>query len=184
MALFRKDQNAPVGEAPKGDQPGGRRTFLRKLGLGTMLLGLSGFVYQSLRSLIPNVLYEPSQRFKIGLPGNLAEGMTFLEDRKLYVFREGKSFYAISGVCTHLGCTVKYAKLQKPERVEVDGATKEMHFEFQCPCHGSKFHADGTHYAGPAPEPLRWYKLAVAPEDGMILVDLGEEVDRNFRLTV
>ncbi len=127
-----------------------RRSFLQKLGFGSMLAGFAGFSWQSFRSLIPNVLYEPPQKFKIGLPTNLAESMTFLEDKRLYIFKEGKSFYAISAACTHLGCTVKYAKLNQPKQVEIDGEKRNMPFEFHCPCHGSKFYADGTNYAGPA----------------------------------
>jgi menaquinol-cytochrome c reductase iron-sulfur subunit len=129
-------------------------------------------------------LYEPAQRFKIGLPPNLAEGMTFLEDKRLYVFKQGKSFYAISGACTHLGCTVKYTKLNQPKQVERNGEKKDVAFEFLCPCHGSKYYADGTNYAGPAPRPLRWYKLEVSPDDGQLVVDMNEEVEQNFRLTV
>ena len=161
-----------------------RRSFLHKLGVAGVLAGIGGFGYQAVRSLVPNVLYEPPRRFKIGTPAALAEGVTFLEDRRLYVFKEGKSFYAISGACTHLGCTVKYTKLQQPKHVEINGEQKEIPFEFHCPCHGSKFYADGTNFAGPAPRPLRWYKLDLSPDDGQLLVDLGMEVDQNFRLTV
>ena len=164
--------------------PASRRTFLQKLGLAGILVGIGGFSYQAIRSLVPNVLYEPPRRFKIGTPAALAEGVTFLEDRRLYVFKEGKSFYAISGACTHLGCTVKYTKLQQPKQVDVGGQKKEIPFEFHCPCHGSKYYADGTNYSGPAPRPLACYKLDVSPDDGQLLVDMGVEVDQNFRLTV
>jgi Rieske Fe-S protein len=176
------DSQAPA-EA-NGAQSETRRSFLQKLGCGGLLAGLAGFGFQSLRALIPNVLYEPSQRFKVGLPANIAEGMTFLEDKRIYVFKEGRSFYAISGACTHLGCTVKYTKLNQPKQVEIGGEKKSIPFEFHCPCHGSKFYADGTHYAGPAPRPLYRYKLEVAPDDGQLIVDMNSEVEQNFRLTV
>lgn len=172
-----------VGHTP-AMQPESRRTFLHKVGLGGLIAGLAALGYQSFRSLVPNVLYEPPQKFKIGLPSNLAEGVTFLEDRRLYVFREGSAYYAVSGSCTHLGCTVKYTKLNQPKAVEIDGERKTIPFEFHCPCHGSKFYADGTNYAGPAPRPLRWYQMEVSPDDGQLMVDLGQEVERNFRLTV
>ena len=164
--------------------PSTRRSFLQKLGVAGILAGIGGFSYQAVRSLVPNVLYEAPRRFKIGTPAAIAEGVTFLEDRRLYVFKEGKSFYAISGACTHLGCTVKYTKLQQPKHVELNGEKKEIPFEFHCPCHGSKFYSDGTNFAGPAPSPLRWYKLDLSPDDGQLLVDLGTEVEQNFRLTV
>src|SRR5262245_51302444 len=158
MKLFRKN-DSKLQEQTSDSGLETRRSFLQRLGLGGMLAGLAGFGFQSLRALIPNLLYEASQRVKVGLPANLAEGMTFLEERRLYVFKEGKSFYAISGACTHLGCTVKYAKLNQPKQVEIGGEKRSIPFEFHCPCHGSKFYADGTNYAGPAPRPLHWYKL-------------------------
>ena len=161
-----------------------RRTFFEKIGLGGVVVGVAALGFQSLRSLIPNVLYEPAQKFKIGLPSHLADGMTFFEDKRLYVFKEGKSFYAISGACTHLGCTVKHTKLNQPKHVEISGEKREIRFEFHCPCHGSKFYADGTNYAGPAPRPLHWYQLDVSPDDGQLVVNMNEEVEQNFRLTV
>ncbi len=179
MKLFSRTE--PTHDQQPGES---RRSFLQKIGLAGLLTGLAGFGVQSVRALIPNILYESPQRFKIGPPSLLAEGMTFLEDRRLYVFKEGKSFYTISGVCTHLGCTVKYIKLNQAKQIEVDGQKKTIPFEFHCPCHGSKFYADGTNYAGPAPRPLHWFKLEVSPDDGQLVVDLNEEVDQNFRLTV
>ena len=161
-----------------------RRTFFEKLGLGGLLAGLAGLGLQSFRSLVPNILYEPSLKFKIGAPSAIADGMTFLEDKRLYIFKEAKSFYAISGACTHLGCTVKYAKLNQPKQADIGGVKKSIPFEFHCPCHGSKFYADGTHYAGPAPEPLHWYRVELSPDDGQLVVNMNEEVEQNFRFTV
>ncbi|MBM2841912.1 MAG: Rieske (2Fe-2S) domain protein [Bacteroidetes bacterium] len=183
MKLFKKSESTEKSKTePASDES--RRSFLQKLGLGGMIAGLAGFSVQSFRSLIPNVLYEAPQKFKLGSPSLLAEGMTFLEDKRLYVFKEGKSFYAISGSCTHLGCTVRYSKLNQPRQVEIDGEKKTVPFEFHCPCHGSKFYADGTNYAGPAPSPLHWYRVEVSPDDGQLVVNLNDEVDQNFRLTV
>lgn len=182
MKLFSKKTSKEQPNEMEKDES--RRSFLQKLGLGSMLAALAGLGFQSFRSLVPNVLYEPPRKFKIGVPSNLAEGMTFLEESRMYIFKEGKSFYAISGACTHLGCTVKYSKLNQPKHVEIDGQKKEIPFEFLCPCHGSKYYSDGTNYAGPAPSPLHWFKLEMSPDDGQLVVNLGEEVERNFRLTV
>lgn len=183
MKLFGK--KIPAGaEEGNGNGGGSRRSFLQKVGLAGILTSLAGFSFQSIRSLIPNVLYEPSRRFKVGPPAQLAEGVTFLEDKRLYVFKEGRSFYAISAACTHLGCTVKYAKLNQPKKVEIGDQPKEINFEFHCPCHGSKFYADGTNYAGPAPSPLHWFRLELSPDDGQLVVNMNEEVEQNFRLSV
>ncbi len=136
------------------------------------------------RSLVPNVLYEPSLRFKAGMPDQLPEGATFLEEQRVYVFREQKTFYAISAVCTHLGCTVQMRNLNQPKTVMIGGRSISERFEFACPCHGSRYYGDGSNYAGPAPKPLAWYRLEVAAEDGQLVVDLGTQVGRDFRLTV
>jgi len=179
MKFFeRKRRTDEAGYAPTVT----RRSFLEQIGLGSILAALVGFGYQTIRSLVPNVLYEPSRKVKIGFPSALAEGVTFLPEQRLYVFKEGKSFYAISGTCTHLGCTVKYVKLNQPKLLG-DGR-KEITSEFHCPCHGSKFYNDGTNYAGPAPGPLHWYKVELAPDDGQLVVDMGTKVEQTFRLTV
>lgn len=178
------ETNSPPHTEHPTSSPISRRSFFHTIGLASMVAALTGVFYQSLRSLVPNVLYEAPLRFKIGNPGALAEGVTFLEDKRLYVFKEGKSYYAISGACTHLGCTVKYTKLNQPKSVEVDGTKREVKAEFHCPCHGSKFYDNGTNFAGPAPAPLHWYKVELSPDDGQLIVDLGQEVEQNFRLTV
>ena len=181
---FFKRQPRQTESASQSVKNTTRRSFLQNLGLSGTVLGLIGFGYQSFRSLVPNIFYEPPKKFKIGTPGSLAEGTTFLEDKRLYVFKEGKSFYAISASCTHLGCTVKYTKLNQPKHAEIGGQVKTVPFEFHCPCHGSKFYADGTNFAGPAPAPLHWYKLEVSSDDGQLTVNMKEEVEQNFRLTV
>jgi len=161
-----------------------RRSFLQMLGLGGALASLAGFTYQSIRSLIPNVLYEAPARFKVGSPAQLADGVTYNEEKRLFVFKEGQTYHAMSAACTHLGCTVKYTMLNQPRQVEVDGEKKTINFEFHCPCHGSRYYADGTNYSGPAPRPLSCFRLEVSPDDGQLVVDMGSEVDQNFRLTV
>jgi cytochrome b6-f complex iron-sulfur subunit len=49
------------------------------------------------------------------------------------------NFVALSAVCTHLGCVV---------------AWQEQVGEFQCPCHGGRFSAEGQVLGGPPPKPL------------------------------
>jgi cytochrome b6-f complex iron-sulfur subunit len=161
-----------------------RRTFLGRLGMTATLIAIAGQAFAFFRSLIPNTLYEQPLKFKIGLPDEFGEGTKFLEDRRLFIFREKNTFYAISAVCTHLGCTVKMQKLNQPKKVKVGEREIEERAEFLCPCHGSKYYGDGTNYAGPAPKPLSYYSLEVSPEDGQLVVDLSNRVERDFRLTV
>ena len=173
---------AEDAENPSGKTS--RRSFLSKLGIGATLVAIAGQTYAFLRSLKPNVLYEEARRFKVGAPDQFGEGGKFLEEKRLFVFRQGKTFHAISASCTHLGCTVKMQKLNQSKKVKVRGREFEEQHEFHCPCHGSKYYGDGTNYAGPAPRPLDYFKLEVSPDDGQLIVDMSQRVGQEFRLTV
>jgi len=161
-----------------------RRDFLMKLGIGAGVAGLAGQAGASLRSLVPNVSYDAPTTVKLGLPGEFPDGLRFLPDQRLFVFREGNTFHAVSAVCTHLGCTVRAESLSQPETVSVGGSPLRVTHRFLCPCHGSRYSGDGTNVAGPAPRPLAWFRLSVAADDGQLVVDLADEVGRDFRLTV
>jgi cytochrome b6-f complex iron-sulfur subunit len=58
---------------------------------------------------------------------------------------------ALFGVCTHLGCLPRWV----PTNVR-----------FECPCHGSKFNADGSWIEGPAPRGLDRFVARVIYSDG------------------
>jgi len=161
-----------------------RRSWFHKLGVGGLLAGVTGMSYAFVRALVPNVLYEAPQRFKAGTPDQFLEGATFLEDQRVFIVREQRTFHAISAACTHLGCTVKMVTLTQPKKVAIGGREVEETREFHCPCHGSKYYGDGTNFAGPAPKPLACYRVELAPEDGQLMVNLDELVSRSFRLTV
>ncbi len=168
----------------KPEAKANRREFLVKAGIGAGLVALGGQAVASLRSLVPNVSYDAPTIAKIGSPGEFPEGMKFLPDQRLFVFREGKAFHAISAVCTHLGCTVRAEALSQSETKVVDGSPLKITHRFLCPCHGSRYTGDGQNVAGPAPKPLAWYQLTIASDDGQLVVDLAHPVERTFRLTI
>ena len=127
----------------------------------------AGFLAATFRFLVPNVLYEPSRRFDVGSPAAFPSGsVTFLPDRRLYVFNSADGFFAISSICTHLGCNVKH-----------------IGQGFECPCHGSLFDENGRVVQGPAPQPLAWYAVSLSPREQLI-VDLDQTVGPEFRLRV
>jgi len=161
-----------------------RRDFLMKLGIGAGVAGLATQAAASLRSLVPNVSYDAPTTVRLGLPADFPDGLKFLPDERLFVFRQGNVFHAMSAVCTHLGCTVRAEALPRPEEKVVEGAPLRLTHRFLCPCHGSKYTGDGSNVSGPAPRPLAWFHLERAPDDGQLVVDLAREVGRDFRLTV
>jgi cytochrome b6-f complex iron-sulfur subunit len=133
-----------------------RRDFLSEITLGALgVTGLGGaaLTYQYLS---PNVLFEPPTTFRAGNPDLYpVNSVTFLQDQQVYIVRTAAGFYAVSAVCTHLGCVTQW----KPEANMI-----------ACPCHGSKFTPEGKKIEGPAPRPLPHYLIALPP-DGDLLVD-------------
>ena len=153
------------GEPPESPDLQRRTIFvIGCAGLGAASLG---FVGATVRYLVPNVLYEPSRRFTIGDPSDFPPGsVTFLPDRRLFVFNGADGLFCISSVCTHLGCNVRHV-----------GAG------FECPCHGSRYDENGLVTSGPAPKSLEWYAVDESPR-GQLVVDLDHAVGPEFRLRV
>ena len=105
------------------------------------------------------VLPSPSKRFRVRLPASMDSGQAFVPaGRSVAIFKEGAGIYAISTVCTHLGCIVKSAEKG-----------------FDCPCHGSKFNKDGSVVKGPAPKGLPWLEVKHLGGDNF-LIDEGKTV--------
>lgn len=142
-----------------------RRKFFSRIGKGSILTMLSGSAVIIYRYLFPNVLYEPSPVFKVGYPNDFTLGSSvYFKDRKLFFFHDAGGFYAMSAVCTHLGCLVN--------------RTQEGFF---CPCHGSVFDADGNVVKGPAPRRLPTYSVEIST-DGRLQINLTKIVDEEYRL--
>ena len=166
------------------ERPTDRRDFLLKLGTGAGVAAITVQAGASLRSLVPNVSYDAPTTVKLGPPSDYPDGLKFLPDERLFIVRDGNTFHAVSAVCTHLGCTVRAEALPRPETLTEGRQPLRMTHRFSCPCHGSKYRGDGTNVAGPAPKPLAWFRVSLSADDGQLVVDLADEVDRDFRLSL
>ncbi len=117
------------------------------------------------RFMFPNVLNEPPQQFKAGLPSEYGMGVDerWKEKFGVWIVRtpndlvaRSSGFFALLVTCTHLGCTPNY--------LGAEG-------KFKCPCHGSGFRAEsGINFEGPAPRPLERARIVLA-DDGQLLID-------------
>ncbi len=145
-----------------------RREILNQIGWVATLGSFAGLTAASVRYVIPNVLYEPPLTFKIGKPEDYPEGVDYIDEKRIFVLRQGNLIKVVSAVCTHLGCSVQWA----PERNR-----------FECPCHGSLFNARGQVTTGPAQNPLAWYEVTLTA-DGRLLVDESRTVPFQRTLSV
>ncbi|MFC2080027.1 ubiquinol-cytochrome c reductase iron-sulfur subunit [Bacteroidota bacterium] len=143
-----------------------RRDFLRRLALTLASIGgaIAGISY--LRQLSPKVIGKV-RRVKVGRVSDFpVDTYTFLEEHKIFVYRDHESMKAVSAVCTHLGCAIQ--------------RTTEG---FECPCHGSCYNDEGRVLSGPAPRALAWYSMEKMP-DGTIIVDMDEQTTNDTKFSI
>jgi cytochrome b6-f complex iron-sulfur subunit len=138
-----------------------RRKFFIKLGAGSLAVAGGGAAAFAVQYLSPNVLYEASPVVNVGRPEHYPLDSVTLEPRfGIFIIRAPEGFYALSAVCSHLGCLCVW---------KVESAT------IACPCHGSVFQRDGSITAGPAPKPLPWLRIWMT-DDGDLMVDRATKV--------
>lgn len=132
-------------------------------------LGLSGALtaWGLLRYLtFPSPTARPAT-FVLQAPAAYAlDTITAVPEARAFIGRDARGLYALSAVCTHLGCT-----LQARDR------------RYECACHGSRFDDRGAVLNGPAQRPLDRFSLALSAE-GRVVLDVTQTVSPDFRLGV
>ena len=161
------EKNRPKAAIEQGEEPLSRRkllTLFSSVGLfGSLIIS----VISNLIFIKPRATYGQPNRFSIGKPDDFPSGSRLtLEARRVCIVREGDRMAAISSTCTHLGCIVAKSETG-----------------FACPCHGSRFDQDGNVTGGPAPRPLPWFQVSLAP-NGELEVDKDIEVEPGTYLRV
>jgi cytochrome b6-f complex iron-sulfur subunit len=140
----------------------GRRHFVQWL-LGTGVVAtVVSFVYPVLRFLIPpKVANLGSNTVVAANVGELALNsdkiFRFGDKPGILILTPGDKYVALSAVCTHLGCTVRYRK------------DRDL---IWCPCHNGWYDLTGRNIAGPPPRPLTRYEVHVKGKE--IVVSRGE----------
>ena len=127
-----------------------RRNFLRTALLaGSGLLALGGLVrFLGFQSEAPR-----QTEFDLGPAGDYPPGSrTLVAAAQALLIHGPEGFTALSLVCPHLGCQVAPT---------ADG--------FACPCHGSRFDAQGALLRGPADKAMRSLKVLLA-ENGHLML--------------
>jgi len=145
------------------ETPSSRRDFFTRIGVGACAVAAVGSGMLTLDFLEPKVLFEPSTTFVAGSPLDYTDGVVrFNKEKKAYVVGGPSGVYALSAVCTHLGCITRF---KSDERV------------IACPCNGSSFDLEGNVVHGPAPRPLPWLDVS-EDANGNLVVDTGIVIPR------
>src|SRR5262245_9564984 len=174
IAMVKRGEIAMLGEAHAPAAPAvaakagaiPRRAFFSWMGLAWTAFTASMVATASAtgRFMFPNVLFEPPATFKAGTPDEIQEGQVderFKQKFGVWLVKDidiqtgAHGIYALSTVCTHLGCTPDWLPAAQ---------------KFKCPCHGSGYYKNGINFEGPTPRPLERYAISLA-DDGQILVD-------------
>jgi cytochrome b6-f complex iron-sulfur subunit len=132
-----------------------RRNFLDIFFGGSLLAAIAAFVYPVVRYVLPpkrtGVVQNSVAAAKAGeLPPNAAKIFKFGSAPAVLVNTAEGTLVALSAVCTHLTCTVRY-----------DGETGTLF----CPCHNGRFDLSGNVLSGPPPRPLEIFNVEVSGPD-------------------
>lgn len=132
----------------------GRRDFLQRIinwciGLWT-LVAITGVVYTVKQYIWPTARTAGPGEGKTSVPfADIPEGTAkkiLFQGKPALVIQSDGKIYALSAVCTHLGCIVNWAPEQKI---------------LLCPCHAGKFDLMGNVLGGPPPRPLPTYQTKI-----------------------
>ena len=155
------------------------RSLNRKNFLSIATWGIGGFLAASL--FVPGLVYivgpalkketteewirlGPTSKVEIGTPTlfsvkteQKAGWITNVEEQSFYIYTDdGRNIIAMSNICTHLGCRVRWIEDRQ---------------ELFCPCHNGVFDEQGNVVSGPPPRPLDRYEVKV--ENDQLYVKIG-----------
>jgi cytochrome b6-f complex iron-sulfur subunit len=144
-----------------------RREIIISLGGMSLLAALISLTRQMVRFMMPPINRVQAAVIIGGSPVDFAPGvLTPLVDAPVFIGRDAQGLFALSAICTHLGCTLNQ--------------TDEG---FVCPCHQSRFSSDGARLSGPASRALPYLALSLNA-DGLIEINPDQAADSTFRLKV
>jgi cytochrome b6-f complex iron-sulfur subunit len=127
-----------------------RRGFLKNLGIiGALVVAIGLFFKNMLLYVLPEKKEITYHKYLVGkkddIPVGKAKEIT-LDGKPVFVVHLKEGFKVFSGVCTHLGCIVRW---------------EEQKGRFYCPCHGGIFSKSGEVIGGPPPKPLNQFDVEI-----------------------
>ena len=135
-----------------------RRSFLREVLFGWFFLTVLPALYVVAGYIYPRTKIEKAvEDFPISklteVPPNTFKIFRLKKKPVIVMNSEQGQVKALSLICTHLGCVVEYHEDEQ---------------KFHCNCHGSVFDKDGKNISGPAPIPLKPYRVKLTDTEILI----------------
>ena len=160
-------------------EPEETKEMSRRSFLAIAVASIAGFITAGIA--IPSIIYivgpalqrkreeewvslGPVSRVEVGVPElykvkitQQSGWITSEEEISVYVVtQDGREYIALSNICTHLGCRVRWITDQSV---------------FFCPCHNGVFDEVGSVVSGPPPKPLDQYELKI--EGDQLFIKVG-----------
>jgi cytochrome b6-f complex iron-sulfur subunit len=165
-----------------------RRQFLLLVGtVGAVGATLFGGI-ELLKFMFPAATLESPPEFKTAfsvtdLTGNGTLKVNVLSEtaNRVTVVLDSTGIYAVYLVCTHLGCTPNYVSdvtsgtgvddksTAVGQHYTAEGSASTTRNGWACPCHGSRYYIDSTNFYGPAPRPMDWVDIQLAPDKRFVV---------------
>ena len=164
-----------------------RRQFLLLVGtIGALGAAVFGGI-ELLQFMFPGATLEAPPQFKTSFTVDAVTGNGTLKNNvisdtgnRVTIVLDALGIYAVYLVCTHLGCTPNYVSdVTTGTGVNTSQPTVDEHYAAEpgkasfngwaCPCHGSRYFIDSTNFYGPAPRPMDWVDISIAPDNHFVI---------------
>ncbi len=141
-----------------------RRDFIRNTTVvGALIIAIGTFLRHAIVYLLPKKKKKTYHKYLVAkkseMPINKAKKIT-LSGKPVYVVRLNEGYKVFSGVCTHLGCIVRW---------------EEQKGRFYCPCHQGVFSKNGQVLSGPPPRPLDEFEVHL--EQNLVFIKVEDKME-------
>jgi cytochrome b6-f complex iron-sulfur subunit len=141
-----------------------RREFIFNFAIiGAVLVAIGGFIRMVFSYLLPESTKKSYHKYLVARHGELPVGnakQITLNGQPVFIIRLVSGYRVFSGVCTHLGCIVRW---------------EEQKGRFLCPCHQGIFDKTGKVISGPPPRPLDEFQVKV--EDKLVFIMVVDRME-------
>ena len=141
-----------------------RREFLTKFGVfGALTVGVAAFTRNLYLFFTPRKKKKTFHKYLVGKADEIPVGKAkeiMIQKKPVFVVHLENGFKVFSGICTHLGCIIKW---------------EENNNRFYCPCHKGVYAKTGEVLEGPPPKPLDEFTVEI--DDNLLFVQV-EDKDR------